>query len=69
MRTELVKLHQDLQATMIYVTHDQVEAMTMADRIVVLNGGIQVGSHSNYSGRSDRCQWIPRCMRRLDGAH
>jgi ABC-type sugar transport system ATPase subunit len=46
MRTELVKLHQDLQATMIYVTHDQVEAMTMADRIVVLNGGQveQVGS-------------------------
>jgi ABC-type sugar transport system ATPase subunit len=46
MRTELVKLHQDLAATMIYVTHDQVEAMTMADRIVVLNGGIveQVGS-------------------------
>ncbi len=39
MRTELVKLHQDLAATMIYVTHDQVEAMTMADRIVVLNKG------------------------------
>jgi ABC-type sugar transport system ATPase subunit len=39
MRTELVKLHQELKATMIYVTHDQVEAMTMADRIVVLNGG------------------------------
>jgi multiple sugar transport system ATP-binding protein len=39
MRTELVKLHQDLAATMIYVTHDQVEAMTMADRIVVLNRG------------------------------
>jgi multiple sugar transport system ATP-binding protein len=39
MRTELVKLHHDLDATMIYVTHDQVEAMTMADRIVVLNGG------------------------------
>jgi ABC-type sugar transport system ATPase subunit len=46
MRTELVKLHQDLAATMIYVTHDQVEAMTMADRIVVLNGGVveQVGT-------------------------
>ncbi|HTU52878.1 MAG TPA: sn-glycerol-3-phosphate ABC transporter ATP-binding protein UgpC [Acetobacteraceae bacterium] len=39
MRTELVRLHQDLATTMIYVTHDQVEAMTMADRIVVLNGG------------------------------
>ncbi len=39
MRIEITKLHQDLRATMIYVTHDQVEAMTMADRIVVLNAG------------------------------
>ena len=39
MRTELVKLHRELRATTIYVTHDQVEAMTMADRIVVLQGG------------------------------
>ena len=39
MRVELVKLHERLGATMIYVTHDQVEAMTMADRIVVLNKG------------------------------
>jgi ABC-type sugar transport system ATPase subunit len=39
MRVELETLHRDLGATMIYVTHDQVEAMTMADRIVVLNGG------------------------------
>jgi multiple sugar transport system ATP-binding protein len=46
MRTEIGKLHQDLKATMIYVTHDQVEAMTMADKIVVLNAGVieQVGS-------------------------
>ncbi|QEE45652.1 sn-glycerol-3-phosphate ABC transporter ATP-binding protein UgpC [Rhizobium sp. WL3] len=46
MRTELSKLHQDLKATMIYVTHDQVEAMTMADKIVVLSAGKieQVGS-------------------------
>jgi len=46
MRVEIGKLHQDLKATMIYVTHDQVEAMTMADKIVVLNGGVieQVGS-------------------------
>jgi multiple sugar transport system ATP-binding protein len=46
MRVELAKLHRDLKATMIYVTHDQVEAMTMADRIVVLNQGLveQVGS-------------------------
>jgi multiple sugar transport system ATP-binding protein len=39
MRVELSKLHADLGATMIYVTHDQVEAMTMADRIVVLKDG------------------------------
>ncbi|WP_299963719.1 sn-glycerol-3-phosphate ABC transporter ATP-binding protein UgpC [uncultured Roseobacter sp.] len=39
MRVELEGLHKQLAATMIYVTHDQVEAMTMADKIVVLNGG------------------------------
>ena len=39
MRQEITKLHQSLKTTMIYVTHDQVEAMTMADRIVVLNRG------------------------------
>jgi multiple sugar transport system ATP-binding protein len=39
MRGELASLHKRLAATMIYVTHDQVEAMTMADRIVVLRGG------------------------------
>ena len=46
MRVEIMQLHQQLDATMIYVTHDQVEAMTMADRIVVLNRGVieQVGS-------------------------
>lgn len=40
MRAELSKLHQRLQTTMIYVTHDQVEAMTMGDRIVVLKDGL-----------------------------
>ena len=39
MRVELSQLHRDLAATMIYVTHDQIEAMTMAHRIVVLNAG------------------------------
>jgi len=45
MRTEIRRMHQDLNATSIYVTHDQVEAMTMADRIVVLHDGriIQTG--------------------------
>src|SRR5690606_28197239 len=46
MRLEISELHQQLKTTMIYVTHDQVEAMTMADKIVVLNMGNieQVGS-------------------------
>jgi ABC-type sugar transport system ATPase subunit len=46
MRYEFASLHERLKTTMIYVTHDQVEAMTLADRIVVLNGGIveQVGA-------------------------
>lgn len=46
MRLEISELHKRLDTTMIYVTHDQVEAMTMADKIVVLNGGVieQVGS-------------------------
>jgi multiple sugar transport system ATP-binding protein len=39
MRSELIKLHYQLEATMIYVTHDQVEAMTMGDRIVIMNNG------------------------------
>ena len=45
-RIEIAKLHNQLTATMIYVTHDQVEAMTLADRIVVINKGIieQVGT-------------------------
>ena len=46
MRLEITELHQSLKTTMIYVTHDQVEAMTMADKIVVLQAGHieQVGS-------------------------
>ncbi len=46
MRVELKKLHERLKTTIIYVTHDQVEAMTLADRIVVLNKGIiqQIGT-------------------------
>ena len=45
MRYEFASLHERLKTTMVYVTHDQVEAMTLADRIVVLNGGVveQVG--------------------------
>jgi multiple sugar transport system ATP-binding protein len=46
MRTEIKKLHQRLRTTTVYVTHDQVEAMTLADRVVVMNNGIieQVGA-------------------------
>jgi len=46
MRYEFAGLHERLKTTMIYVTHDQIEAMTLADRIVVLNAGVieQVGS-------------------------
>lgn len=46
MRIEIARLHAELGVTMVYVTHDQIEAMTMADKIVVLNGGVveQIGS-------------------------
>jgi len=46
MRAELASLHSRLQATMVYVTHDQVEAMTMGDRIVVMKDGViqQIGT-------------------------
>jgi len=45
MRIELSRLHKELRSTMIYVTHDQVEAMTMGDRIAIFNGGLveQIG--------------------------
>jgi multiple sugar transport system ATP-binding protein len=46
MRVELAKLHKKLGATMIYVTHDQVEAMTLGEKIILINDGVihQVGS-------------------------
>ena len=46
MRTEIKKVHQTVKTTTVYVTHDQVEAMTLADRVVVMNAGVieQVGS-------------------------
>ncbi|WP_035056391.1 ABC transporter ATP-binding protein [Andreprevotia chitinilytica] len=57
MRLEFAKLHDDLKTTMIYVTHDQVEAMTLADKIVVLSAGRieQVGSpHTLYHHPANR---------------
>ncbi|KQX35122.1 ABC transporter ATP-binding protein [Devosia sp. Root436] len=55
MRIELMELHKRLGSTMIYVTHDQVEAMTMADKIVVLDAGVisQVGSPLELYHRPD----------------
>ncbi|WP_396646337.1 ABC transporter ATP-binding protein [Mesorhizobium sp. IMUNJ 23232] len=55
MRIELAKLHKTLGATMIYVTHDQVEAMTLADRIVVLDRGVvaQVGAPLELYAKPD----------------
>ncbi|NBB96812.1 MAG: sn-glycerol-3-phosphate ABC transporter ATP-binding protein UgpC [Alphaproteobacteria bacterium] len=52
MRTEIKRLHQDLGASMVYVTHDQIEAMTLATKIVVMKGGIiqQIGTpHEIYT--------------------
>ena len=55
MRGEITGLHRRLGATMIYVTHDQVEAMTMADKIVVLRAGNieQVGTPLDLYNRPD----------------
>lgn len=55
MRIEITKLHQRLQPTTLYVTHDQTEAMTMATRLVVINNGEiqQVGSPENIYERPD----------------
>lgn len=53
MRAEIIKLHRKLQSTMIYVTHDQIEAMTMGDRIVVMKDGKvqQVGTPEEIYNR------------------
>ncbi|RKY51746.1 MAG: sugar ABC transporter ATP-binding protein [Candidatus Neomarinimicrobiota bacterium] len=55
MRAEIKKLHQKLKTTMVYVTHDQVEAMTMGDRIVVMKDGVihQIGSPSEIYQKPD----------------
>ena len=55
MRTEIKELHQRLKTTTIYVTHDQIEAMTMADRIVVMHDGVveQIGPPLELYDRPD----------------
>ena len=58
MRTEIKKVHQKVRTTTVYVTHDQVEAMTLADRVVVMNDGTdRAGRHrrtSSITARSTR---------------
>ncbi|MFD1625576.1 ABC transporter ATP-binding protein [Azospirillum griseum] len=79
-RLEIARLHRDLGNTMIYVTHDQVEAMTLADRIVVLNGGRveQVGTPAELYERpanrfvasfigSPAMSFLPAQIAALDG--
>jgi len=81
MRTEIRKLHRQLQTTMVYVTHDQVEAMTLASRIAVLDGGVlqQLGSPREIFRRpanrfvatfigSPPMNLIPVTVERRDGA-
>ena len=65
MRVEIAKLHQDLKTTMIYVTHDQVEAMTLADKIVVLEAGEirQIGTPHGALPRAG--QQVRRRLHRL----
>jgi multiple sugar transport system ATP-binding protein len=55
MRTEIKELHQRLETTTIYVTHDQIEAMTMADKIVVMHDGLveQIGAPLELYDRPD----------------
>ncbi|TIW51173.1 MAG: ATP-binding cassette domain-containing protein, partial [Mesorhizobium sp.] len=55
MRIEIARLHQSLKTTTVYVTHDQLEAMTLADRIVLLKDGVieQVGSPAEIYRRPD----------------
>ena len=81
MRTEIKELHQRLKTTSIYVTHDQIEAMTMADKIVVLRDGVveQIGAPleiydfpdnqfvAGFIG-SPSMNFLPGTLRRHDGA-
>jgi multiple sugar transport system ATP-binding protein len=63
MRAEIKELHQRLKTTTVYVTHDQIEAMTMADKIVVMHDGIveQIGTPARalrQAGQSLRRRFI-----------
>ena len=49
MRTELIQMHKQFESTFVYVTHDQIEAMTMGDNIIVMDEGVikQCGSRNS----------------------
>ena len=67
MRTEIKRVHQKVKTTTVYVTHDQVEAMTLADRVVVMNGGThRAGRHAARS-LSPAAHALRRGLHRLAG--
>ena len=81
MRTEIKELHQRLQTTTVYVTHDQIEAMTMADKIVVMHDGVveQIGAPLELYDRPDNLfvagfigspamNFLPGTLRRANGS-
>jgi ABC-type histidine transport system ATPase subunit len=61
MRTEIKKLHQKLKTTIVYVTHDQIEAMTLSTRIAVMNKGHvqQLGTPKEIYDTPRTCSWPP----------
>jgi multiple sugar transport system ATP-binding protein len=65
MRREIARLHQELKVTMIYVTHDQVEAMTLGDRIVVMNKGHVMQIRCRRWGVGDQPPYTRRSSARL----
>jgi ABC-type sugar transport system ATPase subunit len=66
MRSEIKELHQRLKTTSIYVTHDQIEAMTMADKIVVMKDGRieQIGSRWSCTTARPTPSWPASSARR-----
>jgi sn-glycerol 3-phosphate transport system ATP-binding protein len=66
MRLEIQKLHRELKTTSIFVTHDQVEAMTLADRMIVMNLGVveQIGRPIDVYDDPRRSSWRASSARR-----
>ncbi len=60
MRTEIIKLRQRIDTTFIYVTHDQTEAMTLGDRIVIMKDGVvqQIGTPRRFLRHLQICLWL-----------